>query len=36
MGCVVKKKDPTSETGFQYVRSCYEGPIFAAEKILWE
>jgi hypothetical protein len=36
MGCVVKIRDPTSETGFSYLRSCYEGPVFQAKEILWE
>jgi dihydroorotate dehydrogenase electron transfer subunit len=36
MGCVVKIKDAKSETGFSYLRSCYEGPVFPAEEIIWE
>ncbi len=36
MGCVVKIKDAESPTGFNYLRSCYEGPVFRAEEILWE
>jgi dihydroorotate dehydrogenase electron transfer subunit len=36
MGCVVKIKDQASPTGFQYLRSCYEGPVFQAEEIIWE
>lgn len=36
MGCVVKIKDPDAPQGFQYLRSCYEGPVFRADQILWE
>lgn len=36
MGCVAKIKDPTSETGFSYLRSCYEAPVFQAKEIPWE
>ena len=36
MGCVVKIKDSASETGYVYQRSCYEGPVFPAERIIWE
>lgn len=36
MGCVVKIRDENSPTGFIYLRSCYEGPVFRAEDILWE
>jgi len=36
MGCVVKIVDPGSPTGWQHMRSCYEGPVFRAEEILWE
>jgi dihydroorotate dehydrogenase electron transfer subunit len=35
MGCVVKIKDH-SELGYSYLRSCYEGPVFTAEQIIWE
>ncbi len=35
MGCVVKIKDE-SATGYQYLRSCYEGPVFRADEIIWE
>ena len=35
MGCVVKIKDD-SESGFNYLRSCFEGPVFPAESVLWE
>ena len=36
MGCVVKIKDGGSDQGFQYLRSCYEGPVFRAEEIIWD
>lgn len=36
MGCVVKVKDSASSTGYLNLRSCYEGPVFRAEDILWE
>jgi dihydroorotate dehydrogenase electron transfer subunit len=36
MGCVVKIKDAASPDGFTYQRSCYEGPVFRADEILWE
>jgi dihydroorotate dehydrogenase electron transfer subunit len=36
MGCVVKIKDDSSPGGFQYLRSCYEGPVFPADRIIWE
>lgn len=35
MGCVVKIRDKT-EQGWSYLRSCYEGPVFEAEDILWD
>ncbi len=35
MGCVVKIRD-RSEAGFSNLRSCYEGPVFQAEEIIWE
>jgi dihydroorotate dehydrogenase electron transfer subunit len=35
MGCVVKIKDD-SEAGFSNLRSCYEGPVFNADEIIWE
>jgi dihydroorotate dehydrogenase electron transfer subunit len=35
MGCVVKIKDKT-EAGWSYLRSCYEGPVFKAEEIIWD
>ncbi|MEP6754617.1 MAG: dihydroorotate dehydrogenase electron transfer subunit [Chthonomonadales bacterium] len=35
MGCVVKIKiDPDAEPA--YLRSCYEGPVFNAEQVIWE
>jgi len=36
MGCVVKIRDKNSPTGYVYLRSCYEGPVFRAEEIIWE
>jgi dihydroorotate dehydrogenase electron transfer subunit len=36
MGCVVRIRDAASPDGFTYKRSCYEGPVFRAEEILWE
>ena len=35
MGCVVKIKDD-SEAGYCNLRSCYEGPVFRADRIVWE
>jgi dihydroorotate dehydrogenase electron transfer subunit len=35
MGCVVKIKD-NSEAGYSNLRSCYEGPVFQAEEIIWD
>lgn len=36
MGCVVKIKDPSSETGWVYKRSCCDGPVFQADEIIWD
>jgi len=36
MGCVVKIKDSASSTGFVNLRSCYEGPVFRADQIIWD
>jgi dihydroorotate dehydrogenase electron transfer subunit len=36
MGCVVKIHDTGSPTGFNYLRSCYEGPVFRADEVIWE
>lgn len=36
MGCVVKIRDPQGAQGYQYLRSCYEGPVFPASEIIWE
>jgi len=36
MGCVVKIEDSEAERGYQYLRSCYEGPVFRADEIIWE
>ncbi len=36
MGCVVKIKDSSSETGWTYKRSCCEGPVFQADEIIWD
>lgn len=33
--CVVRRKD-NSEQGWQYVRSCLEGPVFNASEIDWD
>lgn len=35
MGCVVKIRD-ASEAGWSYLRSCYEGPVFRADEIVWD
>src|SRR5258706_2637930 len=35
MGCVVKIKDK-SKAGYSYLRSCYEGPVFRADEIIWD
>ena len=36
MGCVVKRRDPASETGFSYARACHDGPVFDAQELIWE
>ncbi len=36
MGCVVKIRDAGEPDGFAMLRSCYDGPVFSAEDILWE
>ena len=36
MGCVVKINSDTSESGFNYLRSCYEGPVFDVHEVIWE
>ena len=36
MGCVVKVKDSATETGYQNLRSCYEGPVFKEGDIIWD
>lgn len=36
MGCVVKIRDKGNPDGFTYLRSCYEGPVFRAEDIVWD
>ncbi len=36
MGCVVKIRNRDSAQGYDYLRSCYEGPVFRAEDIIWE
>lgn len=36
MGCVVKIVDAAAPGGFRMLRSCYEGPVFPAEAVLWD
>jgi len=36
VGCAVKVKDESSPSGWTYERCCVEGPVFDAERILWE
>jgi len=36
MGCVVKIRDSSVGSGYQYLRSCYEGPVFPADRIIWD
>lgn len=36
MGCVVKIKSANSLSGYTHLRSCYEGPVFRADEIIWE
>lgn len=36
MGCVVKIRSTEDPAGFVYKRSCYDGPVFRAEDILWD
>ena len=34
--CVVPVQDASSETGWDYRRSCLEGPVFRADALCWE
>ncbi|HSV72400.1 MAG TPA: dihydroorotate dehydrogenase electron transfer subunit [Chthonomonadales bacterium] len=36
MGCVVKRRDPSTPEGFAYVRACHEGPVFDAGEVIWD
>jgi dihydroorotate dehydrogenase electron transfer subunit len=36
MGCVVRIVDETSESGFQHLRSCWEGPVFDSRRVIWD
>lgn len=36
MGCVVAIRDGSAPEGRRMLRSCYEGPVFRAEEILWD
>jgi len=36
MGCVVKIRSADSDAGYVYARACHDGPVFDAEKVLWE
>jgi dihydroorotate dehydrogenase electron transfer subunit len=36
MGCVVTIRDPSAPLGRRMLRSCYEGPVFQAEEIIWD
>ncbi len=36
MGCVVKLRDASMPEGYTYVRSCHEGPVFAASDLIWD
>ena len=33
--CVTKCKDETAPEGWDYCRTCVEGPVFDAEKLIW-
>ena len=35
-GCVVKAKDAAAPSGWRYVRSCKEGPVFDGREIWWD
>ncbi len=35
-GCVVKCKNPQHPQGWEYKRSCMEGPVFKASDVYWE
>lgn len=34
--CVTKVKDPNSPDGWDYCRTCKEGPVFDSEELLWD
>ncbi|RMD80132.1 MAG: dihydroorotate dehydrogenase electron transfer subunit [Lentisphaerae bacterium] len=34
--CVIKLRDGDSQMGWRYARTCYEGPVFAAGRVIWE
>lgn len=34
--CVCKTRDPETEAGYHYSRSCLEGPVFAAADVIWD
>ncbi len=36
MGCVVKIKTDKNEAGFNYLRSCFEGPVFDVHEVIWD
>lgn len=36
MGCAVKVKDESAPDGWTYQRCCLEGPVFDAQKVIWE
>lgn len=36
MGCVVKARDPDAQAGFAYLRACHEGPVFRADRLVWD
>jgi dihydroorotate dehydrogenase electron transfer subunit len=33
--CVVRRRSPAAPAGWEYVRSCCEGPVFRADDLLW-
>ena len=35
MGCVIKLRSATAPSGYTYVRSCHDGPIFDASEVIW-
>lgn len=36
MGCVVKVRDGSNDAGYLYARTCWDGPAFWAEDLVWD